>query len=153
MDKTEKESRQVGVEPTAFCLGNRRSIHWATGALRLAINGNLSNVLTLRETETDYLILHVGEPEPQEIWSTREPDTSAYGLPDRCCAASRDGNGCKSVGFCRPNPNPWKIFEPIKNLYPWRVWNFAQTQTHRVNGYTRVTHGSTLYYNSFHYNQ
>ena len=25
-------TRQVGVEPTAFCLGNRRSIHWATGA-------------------------------------------------------------------------------------------------------------------------
>ena len=27
VDKTEKETRQVGVEPTAFCLGNRRSIH------------------------------------------------------------------------------------------------------------------------------
>lgn len=27
-----KYSRQVGVEPTTFCLGNRRSIHWATGA-------------------------------------------------------------------------------------------------------------------------
>ena len=26
-------SRQIGVEPMTFCLGNRRSIHWATGAL------------------------------------------------------------------------------------------------------------------------
>jgi hypothetical protein len=27
-----EHARQVGVEPTTFCLGNRRSIHWATGA-------------------------------------------------------------------------------------------------------------------------
>lgn len=31
--KYKKKSRQVGVEPTTFRLGNGRSIHWATGAL------------------------------------------------------------------------------------------------------------------------
>lgn len=31
----QNRARQEGVEPSTFCLGNRRSIHWATGALCL----------------------------------------------------------------------------------------------------------------------
>ena len=34
-NQSTENARQVGVEPTTFCLGNRRSIHWATDAFLL----------------------------------------------------------------------------------------------------------------------
>ena len=39
-------SRQVGVEPTTFCLGNRRSIHWATDAV--AFNAVIANIYYIK---------------------------------------------------------------------------------------------------------